>query len=82
MLNRKWLRVSYAYGFQNSSLSDWLVLRASSDVRRCYCREAAAQLSPPASTRRPLQPHSASMLFRRLSSYREPFRLRSLNLVE
>jgi hypothetical protein len=65
MLNRKWLRISYAYGFQNSSLSDWLVLRASS-VRRCHSREAAAQLSPPASTQRLLQPYSASMLFRRL----------------
>jgi hypothetical protein len=38
------------------SLSDWPILRASSGARRCHCREAAAQLSAPASTR-PLLPN-------------------------
>ena len=52
MLNRKWLRVSYTYGLQNTSLSDWLVLRASSSIRRCHYHEAATQLSVPALTRR------------------------------
>ncbi|KAG4429412.1 hypothetical protein IFR05_015106 [Cadophora sp. M221] len=48
----EWLRISYAYGFQNSILSDWPILRAfSDDVRQYHYREAAAQLSPPASLR-------------------------------
>ncbi|KAH9203856.1 hypothetical protein DL95DRAFT_398984 [Leptodontidium sp. 2 PMI_412] len=57
------------------SQCDWQVFRG--DARWCHYREAAAQLSAPASTRRLLQPspHSTSMLFRRLNSYREPLLL-------
>ncbi|PVH69233.1 HET-domain-containing protein [Cadophora sp. DSE1049] len=36
MLNRKFLRISYAYGFQNSSLGDWLVLRAFSPQHNVF----------------------------------------------
>jgi hypothetical protein len=83
-INRGRFRLSHPHDFLNSRLRDWPVLRASSDVRRYCCREAAAQLSTPALTRHLLQPspYFILILFRRLISYQEPFLLRSSNLVE
>jgi hypothetical protein len=74
MLNRKWFRVSYAYGFQNSSLNDWLVLRASSDVRRC--NRPRLPLAESASLNMTFSPpRSVFMLLRQLIGYREAFLL-------
>lgn len=54
------------FAFQISAVfqCDWQIFRG--DARWWHSRKAAAQLSPPASTRRPLQPHSASVLLQRL----------------
>ena len=88
MPNREWFEHPTPYYLSLTSRvsavlqGDWYAWR--SDAPWYQYHEAAAQLILPASTRRPLQPspHSASMLPRRLVSYRELSFLRSSNLGE